>query len=711
MTRRSFLFLLLWAAVLAAPAAVTRFDGLPFSSFPEAIVVGLFLPFAWSASQRRLLDRMLARSPRLFAALFAMAIIAAGLKAALAPARPMGFTACYQSPLSAPPAGRCERVFDNPFFRFDATRIDPVLDFGPSDWDLSFVNSLRFNFYPWLSGLRRSDRLPFTAAWRGVTDSSGQDVIATYVGSGSVGIDATSIDLPASYDVESTVRFTIPAGRRVLRIYYTFDDRSTTDRRPSGPYATFRLTTVHPDGTAAGALTVGSPARWQRAVAVALDLLVVFTVLVLAAYYARLAGPHASAIALVAGTFAAAWLAVRLFGLPMETAATLIAWSLLPAVLRRHRSSGLLLAYFVLLTAGIWIALEHYPRLDALTYRTRGEDWLTYESHARTMLETWSFEGAEPVFYMQPLFRYVRFAEHLLFGESDPLIDTAAWVTLHWTILWGASTLFPRAGAGRARVVVFSIAAALTLALAGSKSAVEMIRLSLSEHATWIFTIAAFALLSSRRRGRWIAGSALLGAALITRPNQAPAIVVIAAALLIPRMWRRSTTAWIAAAVFCVVCLLPLAHNLYYGGRAVVFTTTADSPATLGLPVATFARATHDVVARAAVLQALRGLVFLPPWRSSIGNDDVRFVIYGLLAVWMIALSLALRRSVPAHLRILTFVPIAYLGVHLFYAVGNYYPRHIMAAYFAMGLVTMTIAALAPESPTATAPTRTFVPD
>ena len=41
----------------------------------------------------------------------------------------------------------------------------------------------------------------------------------------------------------------------------------------------------------------------------------------------------------------------------------------------------------------------------------------------------------------------------------------------------------------------------------------------------------------------------------------------------------------------------------------------------------------------------------------------------------------------------LAFVPAMYLGVHVFYAVGNYYPRHIMAAYFAMGLVTMTIAA------------------
>jgi hypothetical protein len=223
---------------------------------------------------------------------------------------------------------------------------------------------------------------------------------------------------------------------------------------------------------------------------------------------------------------------------------------------------------------------------------------------------------------------------------------------------------------------------------------IAMIRLSLSEHVTWIFTAAAFALLCSRRASRWVAGSALLAAALITRPNQAPALLAITAAFLIVPMWRSSRAAWIAAATFAAVCLLPLAHSVYYGGRAVIFTTTGGSPDTLGIPVATLARVGSDPTARAAVLQVVRGLLFLPPWRSSIGNDDVKFVIYGLQAVWLVALFLAVRRSVPVRLRVLAFVPLVYLGVHVFYSVGNYYPRHILAAYFAMGLVTMTIAAV-----------------
>jgi hypothetical protein len=149
----------------------------------------------------------------------------------------------------------------------------------------------------------------------------------------------------------------------------------------------------------------------------------------------------------------------------------------------------------------------------------------------------------------------------------------------------------------------------------------------------------------------------------------------------------------LAGAMFCAVCLLPLAHNLYYGRRPVIFTTTAESPDTLGMPIGTLARITSDATARAELIRIVRGLLFLPPWRSSIGKDDVRLVLYALLAVWAAGLCLAVRRSVPARLRVLAVVPALYLGVHVFYAVGNYYPRHILAAYFAMGLVTMTIAA------------------
>jgi len=452
-----------------------------------------------------------------------------------------------------------------------------------------------------------------------------------------------------------------------VRIEFSFDDNSRALIRPTGPYATFRLRTVGLEGQPGTPLHVAAPRSWLRAAAFAVDAIGLGVSLLLLAIYVRL-------------------LRFELRPAPM------------PALLRRHRSTRLLFAYFALLFVVGWIARDAYPRLGTVVYRRAGEDWLTYESHARAILESRSLEGGESVFYMQPLFRYIRFAEHLLFGDGDPLINVLAATALYWSILWAASSLIGMRRIGRARATLAAIAAALMLALAASHVVGLMIEFSLSEHATWILTAAGCALLASSRSPRWAAGAALIGAALITRPNQAPALLAIAVAFLAPALRRRERPALVAAAALAVVCLLPLAHNLYYGGRAVLFTTTAGSPATLGIPVSTLARAMTDAAARAQIAHELRGLLFLPPWRSSFGHDEVRFLLYGLQAAWIAALFLASRRSVPANLQLLAVVPALYLGVHLVYAVGNYYPRHIIAGHFAMGLVATTIAARVPET-------------
>ena len=656
---------MLWIGVLAAPSTLTDFDGLPFSSLAEALAVAAVLPLALSAALRRVLSRTLSKCPAWIWLALLGAVIGCGvLKLILAPLRPAGFIACYESTLTAPPAGQCERSFENPLFRFGATRVDRVIDFGPQDWNLSFFNSLRFNFL-WLPGERRQDRLPFKVAWRGIIESGEErQAHVTYAGQGRVGIDARSIELPRAYDAEQTVPVTLTPGRHVVRIEFSFDDNSRAIIRPAGPYATFRFTTPGPEGKPGAPLRAAEPSAWFRASAFVIDAIGIGVSILLLAMYLRL--------------------------LRFELRAAPIA-----VLLRRHRTTRLVLAYFVLLVACASSALDSYPRLGTVVYRRAGEDWLTYESHARAILETGSLEGAESVFYMQPLFRYIRFAEHLLFGDGDPIINVLAATALYWTIIWAASSVIGTARLGPARTTLVAVAAALTLALAGSALVTLMIEFSLSEHATWIFTAAAFALLASRRPRRWTAGAAFLGAALITRPNQSVALLAIAVAFLAPALRHARRPALLALSVLCAVCLLPLAHNLYYGGRAVLFTTTAASPAALGIPASTLARTLTDAPAREQIARAVQGLLFLPPWRSSFGHDEVRFVLYGLQAVWIAALWLAARQCVAVNLRLLAVVPALYLGVHLVYAVANYYPRHIIAGHFAMGLVAMTIAARA----------------
>ena len=109
-----------------------------------------------------------------------------------------GFLACYETSLPVASAGPCERSYENPFARFGVTRIDHDVDFGPETWNLGFVNSHRFNFYPWVSGVPRRDRLPLAATWWGVVSRPepwGQRM--TYVGEGTVTLGGATHVLPA----------------------------------------------------------------------------------------------------------------------------------------------------------------------------------------------------------------------------------------------------------------------------------------------------------------------------------------------------------------------------------------------------------------------------------------------------------------------------------------------------------------------------------
>jgi hypothetical protein len=137
---------LLIAALLVPSANLQVFDGLPLSHLPEFVGLVLLLPVLASRSLRRLYARQLRRcGPRVTRSLLAAGALALSVKLVLlATGVHAGFLACYQTPLSRA-RGSCEHSFENPFWRFDATRLDRHLDFGPDNWNLGFFNSLRVN--------------------------------------------------------------------------------------------------------------------------------------------------------------------------------------------------------------------------------------------------------------------------------------------------------------------------------------------------------------------------------------------------------------------------------------------------------------------------------------------------------------------------------------------------------------------------------------
>ena len=70
----------------------------------------------------------------------------------------------------------------------------PLLDFGSEDWNLSFLNDGRFNYYSWVDDSILRERLPFSARWRGVIAADiEREVSITYVGEALIWLDTRQL--------------------------------------------------------------------------------------------------------------------------------------------------------------------------------------------------------------------------------------------------------------------------------------------------------------------------------------------------------------------------------------------------------------------------------------------------------------------------------------------------------------------------------------
>lgn len=448
------------AVFLVLPAAnYVTFAGIPFDSLPQYLCLLALAPIVIWPWLRRRWCAMVGRWPvRWFALAMVMVVAGVFCKTALFVSGDYGgFPACYRAlyrhanNFGPRPddrrTGRCEKAWENPLGRFHATRIDRKLDFGPDDWNLSFVNDNRFNFYNWRNGSVPRERLPFSASWRGVISSpEAQEIAFTYVGQVQVWLGMEPIELPPSYGVSRTDTVHVPAGRHGLVIAYTFDDGSRIGV-PAGAGATFRLTS--PASNGGGPLrTQAVPLVWRLA-GWTVDLLASAVAALLLLFWLRVAGTHWRLLlagGITAGivyAMAAEWQAVDSHALVMVSL-------LVPggAILFGPRRPSLLAAAYWYL-AVIMLAQEAgaATSLEAVLVRWGGSDFLTYESLSRTILDTGSLRGGEDVFFYQPFFRYMLFVGRIILGDGDVLIPAFVQTALVVAPLYMAWTF----GAGRAK--------------------------------------------------------------------------------------------------------------------------------------------------------------------------------------------------------------------------------------------------------------------
>ena len=701
------------AAFVALPAAnYHTFDGIPFDSLPEYLLLLATAPIVgWPWLRRRWQSAIGAMWSRAVTIATVTIVIGLAAKCALFFGGGFaGFAACYRALDEAPRAGLCERSYANPFGRFQATRVDREIDFRPTNWNLSFFNDNRFNYYNWEEGTIPRWRIPFSANWRGiVSHPTDREVSVTYVGSGTIAIGPRRVALEPSYERTRTVDLTIPAGRQRLWIDYAFDDGArigpTTEGDDREPIATFRVQ----DKTTAGAVPLRAappPTGWLVA-GYAVDLVSVGVAVALLWFYGTIlvaqwpllliAGAAASLVLVDTGSF-------RILTADGVLVLSLSALGLVALSRRRPQAAFCAVACGVAL---VMLADEAAiaESLQSVVLRIGGTDALTYESFAHEMLDTWSLRGGEDVFYYQPLFRYIRFVEHLLLGDGDVLVAAFARSLVVLSALW---MIWKFRVPGAVSTIVSVASMGLLLVLLNSVFIADLVRQGHTEYPPLVAVPLFFPLLFVPRTTPSTLGVGLVAAALIARINQAPALLWLLGCHLWVLIRRHRREAGLACLVVAVIGLFPAAHNLYYGGELVFTTRSIATADNIALVSTAPSEPGNDKISRALGQLGLVLYDTATQERHPQDGGGLLPVFRGLQLLWLLSIlsvcvsgprpraggtrSVRLTYWLPRavgdvrHVAIL-LAPVVFLAPHLFFYWAL--PRHIVIAYVAMAATAL----------------------
>ncbi len=694
---------LVLAALLVPSTQDLLFNGFPFSTPLEYAAFIVLLPLLASRAIARTAVRGLRRTGPRAAVVAAMAVASIGLKGSLlASGDPAGFAACYRYIGDETRPSGCERSFENPLGGGRVTRIDREIAFTPDNWNLSFINSNRFNFGSWMENRPLRHRLPIGASWSARVDNPARHtLVVDYVGEGTVTLGRASVVMPASYGQPARVILAAPEGEQRLLVDFSFNDHSRTDGpRMTTPYATLHVFLEAHDGRRIPFAFVPAGVSGFRTVLGWLsDALLLALVLAAAALHVGLLWPdRVWALATALGVAGSLWCATAL-DVPPSATAPLVPVLVLWALLARPHLRRLVLAWLACLAAGLAAFGPAIGPLARVSLRSPGDDWLTYESLARAVFED-GLRGGEPVFYYQPLFRYVRATERLLFGDGDLLI-----VATGFALLAVAVMLVPRGCArGRPRTerLVCAVAGTSMLGVVLSPFGASFLLLGASESPTWVLLPAAAALLLAARArpSTRVLGAALLAASVLARTNQLPGALAILAAGVLVAHDRRVRAGMLLVAV--LLLLLPLAHNVYYGGRAVLFTSSSDITANRVVPLDRLVDAPHDAAVRATLVRQLRHVVVAFPLTPPLIGARYEWTVWWtcirvvqLLWMGVAVVTIARWRASAAGL-LVAAAPLLYLAVHVVYQVEPYYPRHVIVGHLACG-ITASYLATRPE--------------
>lgn len=695
---RSSLVVALGLALVVPSVNVVAFDGLPLDNPWEIGALAALLPFVFSPRLRATLAGRLTRrvswGPRaLFiaaAALIVMKLVLLGLGS------DRGFVGCYVSTWKVP-QHRCEESYSNLFKRHDgATRVDEQIDFGPggaqanrldpafsslvysngvarTDWDLSFANDLRFNEGQGGPGLH--ELMPFDASWNGTAAIPDDGIVRIrYVGSGSVRVGEKRVTLPPS-NRSRTVSARFPSGDQPLEARFGFPE--------GAPFAEFRI--LDRSGTA---IDAASPPFVEQLAALLIWLVLAVAFAGLALIALSSLGRDLLPLGLVTLT---AILVAALSPPDQHLGFQYLAAALAPIVVLRPPRRPILWAFAALFVVEGVAVLNGVSDLHAVLYRISGGDFLTYESFAREFALGHSLKGGESVFYYQPGSRYLLGLMHLVFGDGDPLVTWWSMIGLSLPFVALVSWHRRRVESSTGRLLI-GAAGFLLIAVVNSPTILSLVSMSASEAPSWALlplAVAAPQLQPARQRA-WVGSAAAAALIYVMRNNQALAVGTILASIAAGLWKRRRGVLVVAAATAVAIALLPAIHNLAYGQRFILSTTSNALSQEVSISDL------GQVLSDNAVGNEIRGhisAIFYDPPTPGLAHDSLGWLLWTMLALWVAAIAMSLwrllRRESSLRAWLLLLLPIAYLIPHVIYQVEVYFPRHIIAGYLAMGVCAL----------------------
>ncbi len=338
---------------------------------------------------------------------------------------------------------------------------------------------------------------------------------------------------------------------------------------------------------------------------------------------------------------------------------------------------------------------EQISNLGYIFFRPIASDWLIHATLIRGALFGGFLLGFEPIFYMQPGYRYIASALHWGFGDGDIIITAM----FFFAMAIGGFLLIDTALQRSQSKIEQLVAALLTLSLLfilSSWVTSYFFLVQATETPTWGFTLIALtlALRGTTTFLRSFLPVTLIGAAVVTRPNQlfgAFVVVLIILLLAQPQDETRfvKVRRWLLAiATFTGVSALPLLHNYYYGKQFELFST---------------GRPPGAVFPWESLNNFLLGFFYQYRFRNptetgiaGLPKDGVSLTLeiglYLLFLLWAFSLArLIHERPNTVKPWLYQFFPLAYLVP--MYAYHGYFPRHAIIfwlVFFASVAITLS---------------------